>query len=182
MIAKLFAVVKLWWYKDTSYSGILKEENTSFSMHALRNNASFGFCWHYGFRVIIIFSVPDIWIVSYRSHVFIFTDVYQNHSHTSWVLSKQTTSFSWLNHHHAHVKAAAATAVLDKAVVMALSAETCCLSYPNLYVACMTDFEKYIWKENEDVSSKNVYFCLCENLDNLEVFGIEQDEPVHNSA
>jgi pyruvate kinase len=39
---------------------------------------------------------------------------------------------------------AAAAAVLDKAVMVALSAETCCLSYPVLYVACMTDFEKYI--------------------------------------
>jgi len=33
----------------------------------------------------------------------------------------------------------------------------------------MTDFEKYIRKHNEDVSSKNVYLYLCEKLDNLEV-------------
>ena len=82
MNAKPFAVVKLWWYKNTSYSVILKEENTLFSVHALRNNASITFCLRYGFRVIIICSVPNIWIVSYRGNMFIFTDIFMKIIHT----------------------------------------------------------------------------------------------------
>lgn len=82
MNAKLFAVVKSWWYKDTIYSVILKEENRFFSVHAMTNDALIAFCWRYGFRVIIICSVPDIWIVSYRGHVFIFTGIFIKIIHT----------------------------------------------------------------------------------------------------
>lgn len=69
-------------------------------------------------------------------------------------------------------------------MMMALLAETCCPVYPIIYVACMTDFEKYTWKHNEHVSSKIVYFYLYEKQNNLEVSGIEQGEqqPVQNSA
>ena len=58
------------------------EEEKTFSVHALRQDASIAFRRRTGFHVIIIFSLLDLWVLSYRNHnVFIFTDIFLKISH-----------------------------------------------------------------------------------------------------
>ena len=95
----------------------------------------------------------------------------------------QATSFSWLNHHHAHIKAVAAVAVLDKGGDGLISRNM--LPVLSYLICCVWLILRNIPENTMRVCHlKNAYFYLYENLGNLEMFGIEQDEqkPVQSSA